>query len=215
MLYFPYLSRSGAGWIAAALLFGFPAIDLAQAQNEPPRALARPGVPQTARIVMRDTVTEQELKQQKTTAGGMDAQMADKTKPLAEVRPSIKSTLLENSIIISDGAMFTLVPVGSVLNLPPSLRNRVIQKPEGSFTLWPSFLKRNASWLSAREVPLKMAKGDTKAGEPILREVARESRLVVAVYKGGPISILEPVPEPKERAKESTASTSTSSQKPR
>jgi hypothetical protein len=81
----------------------------------------------------------------------------------------------------------------------------VISKPEGTFTFWPNFLKQNASWLSAREVPLKMAKGDPDLAQAVLRETSMDSHVVISVYKGGPITILEPTPEAKAEARAAKA----------
>ena len=58
--------------------------------------------------------------------------------------------------------------------------------------MWPDFLQRNAAWVAAKEVTLPMSRGDTKAAANVLREISNESRLVVAVYQGCPITILEP-----------------------
>jgi hypothetical protein len=170
-------------------------------QGSPPRVLKAP-----ERIPMRDPIREEEVRKIVAKTATMDAQMAAKTKPLPEVRPNVQSSLLTSSIVLSDGEAFTLVPVGSVLHLPPSYRNRVLEKPEGTFTFWPAFLAKNTSWLTAKEVPLKMAKGDAKAGEAIMRAVSMEPKVVVSVYKGGPISILEPVPGSENSNEKATGS---------
>jgi hypothetical protein len=86
------------------------------------------------------------------------------------------------------------VPPGSILHLPSALQERVVGEPAGDFVLWPTFLKRNAAWLLAQEVPLEMARGDGRAAETVLKTLKTESRLVVAVYRGGAISILEAAP---------------------
>lgn len=204
------LSQCGQCLIAGALV---------QLSAPQPSHSQTPG-PQTAgqapkRIPMRDPIREAEVRKIVANTAGMDAQMAAKTMPMPEVRPKVESSLLSSSIVLSDGQMFTLVPVGSVLHLPASYRSRVLEKPEGVFTFWPAFLKANSSWLTAREVPLKMAKGDAKAGEAIMRAVSMEPKVVVSVYKGGPISILEPVPGTegkKENASPSTEADGTAEQ---
>lgn len=110
-------------------------------------------------------------------------------------RPSGESSLLSSSIILWDGVNSTVVPVGSILHLPAGMQEHVIPSLKGNFMFWPAFLKQNQAWLTAREVPLSMAKGDAKAAEPILRAVANESHAVVSVFRGSPISILEARPE--------------------
>ncbi len=150
---------------------------------------------------MHDVVTEKELRQRVAKASKLDTALTARTSPVGEVRPSSGNSLLTSSILLFDGSNFTVVPVGSILNLPRAHRHKIIPEPKGEFTFWPLFLERNASWLTAKEVPLKMAKGDAKAGEAVLKEASSNVRVVVSVYKGGPISILEP-----EAPEEKTAS---------
>lgn len=152
--------------------------------------------------VMHDVITEQALKAQVAGASKLSTALSARTSPVGDVRPSSGSSLLTSSIVLFDGEMFTLVPVGSILNLPRAHRRKVVPEPTGVFTFWPSFLERNASWLRAKEVPLKMAKGDSKSAEAVLKETSADARVVVSVYKGGPISILEPeTPEEKDPPK--------------
>lgn len=143
---------------------------------------------------MHDAITEQALQKQVAGASKLDTALSARTSPVGEVRPTSGNSLLSSSIVLFDGEKFTLVPVGSILRLPQSHRQKVIPEPKGEFTFWPAFLEKNASWLTAKEVPLKMAKGDAKAAEAVLRETSADRHVVVSVYKGGPISILEPEP---------------------
>lgn len=148
----------------------------------------------------RDTVTEEKLEKEAAAVRPMNDQLVAMMRPMPEVRPSLESSLYRKSIILFDGEMHTVVPVGSVLHLPPALRNRVVAKPQGDFTIWPNFLKRNAAWLAGKEVPLKMAKGDAKLAAAVLRETAQSPLLLVSVYRQCPISVLEAAPEPESRA---------------
>jgi hypothetical protein len=172
-----------------------------------PAQLARATTPATTqRGPARDAVTEEELRKRVEGTPKFEKVMAQKTRPVGEVRPAPQSSLLTSSIFLSDGATFTIVPVGAVLNLPPAHRGRVIAKPQGEFILWPTFLKNNSSWLAAREVPLKLAKGDADMQKAVLRQTSMDHRVVVSVYKGGPITILEAPPEAAGSAKSSAAS---------
>ena len=78
----------------------------------------------------------------------------------------------------------------------------MIAQPKGRIAGWKSFLERNKAWLTTKEVPLAMVKGSEKAANPVLQQVANESRVVVSVYEGGPITILEPVAAAKPQAGE-------------
>jgi hypothetical protein len=139
----------------------------------------------------RDVVSETDLREQAKTAKTMQDQLASMAKPVGDVRPSSGNSLYTKSIILFDGEMHTVVPVGSVLHLPAPLRSKVISAPTGDFTFWPNFLKRNSAWLAAKEVPLEMAMGNSKLGRTVLNTVGKDARLLVSVYKSCPISILE------------------------
>lgn len=171
-------------------------------------ASAQPGggvIAPPGRGATHDAITEQELQKQAAGTAKMHVVMMQKTKPVGDLHPDPQSSFLTSSLFLSDGQMFTVIPLGAILNLPAAHRNHVIAKPEGTFTFWPNFLKQNASWLSAKEVPLKMATGDPDLAKAILRNTSKDSHVVVSVYKGGPISILEPTPEAKAEAKAAKA----------
>ncbi len=139
----------------------------------------------------RDVIREEALKQQAVAVPSLKAHLKAKAKPLTTRPPAIQSSLWARSIILSDGEKFTLVPVGSILHLPEALRSRVLVKPQGDFTFWPSFLKRNEVWLGAKEVSLSLSRGNEKEAKSLLQSLSRDPRLLVATYKGGPITILE------------------------
>jgi len=142
----------------------------------------------------RDVIREEALRQQVAAAPTLKAELKAKAVPLSSPAPAIQSSLWKSSIILSDGEKFTLVPVGSILHLPAGLRSRVLAKPQGDFTFWPSFLRRNAAWLSAREVSLPLSRGNAQESKALLKSLDRDPRLIVATFKGGPITILEPAP---------------------
>ena len=140
----------------------------------------------------RDVINEETLSALAQQANKQAATIAAKTIPVSAPPPSTQSSLLTSSILISDGEKFTIIPVGSVLHLPTNLRSRIIAQPQGDVLMWPDFLQKNSAWITAKEVTLPMSQGDSKAAAPILREIANETRLVVAVYRNCPITILEP-----------------------
>lgn len=125
--------------------------------------------------------------------------MPVKTRPVGDARPNPDVSAYSNSIVLFDGDHHTVIPYGAVLNLPEKLRERVVAAPAGSFLLWPSFLKRNEQWLASREVPLEMARGDKEENSRIMRNLTGSPKLLVSVYRGNPISILE-----EERAEQTT-----------
>ncbi len=142
----------------------------------------------------RDVIDEQTLRKQAAATPSFKTQLSKKARPLTNQAPAIQSSLWTNSIIITDGEKFTLVPVGSILHLPAKLRPRIIAKPQGDFTFWPSFLKRNQTWLGAKEVSLSLSRGNVREAGALQKSLVGDQRLLVATYKGGPITVLEPAP---------------------
>lgn len=142
----------------------------------------------------RDVVSEEALRKQVAEAPSLKSQLTAKARPLTKAAPSIQSSLWTNSIILADGEKFTLVPVGSILHLPAELRGHVAATPQGDFTFWPSFLKRNTAWLAAKEVSLSLSRGNAQEAKALLKNLSYDKHLVVGTYKGGPITILEPAP---------------------
>lgn len=187
-----------AGVLAAAFaLLGMPELPAQEKGSTGLVTTPDRGVATSNRGEARDSVTEKALRE----AAGQTTKLSALLEKLGQAklrpRPSIKSalsSLISTSIILSDGEMFTLIPAGSILHLPETHRSRVVGEPQGNFTVWPNFLKRNADWLAAKEVPLSMARGDSEVAGALLRDVAGEKRVLVAVYKGGPIMVLEPPP---------------------
>jgi hypothetical protein len=139
-----------------------------------------------------DVIDEETLRSRAKQANHEVASSAAKTMPLAAKHPSTQSSLLTSSIFISDGEKFTIVPIGSVLHLPADLRSLIIARPNGDILMWPDFLQKNGSWITVKEVPLAMSRGETKPTAAMLREILSETRILIAVYRGCPITILEP-----------------------
>lgn len=170
-----------------------------QVTAEEPRPLLKESVRETSQGAFRDAPTDVAVARK--TLSQMLA--GHEPSPIKQ-RPVAESSLASSSIFLFDGTNCTIIPVGSILHLPAELQNRVAKGIQGNFVLWPEFLKLNKAWLLAQEVPLAMARGDSKAAEPILRSLSQESHAVVSVYRGGPISILEPSSNPPQSRAQTT-----------
>lgn len=142
----------------------------------------------------RDATTESSLQREMQKSKRMaDYKSAFEAAPA--VKPDLTPSLYKKSIILFDGDNHTVVPMGAVLALPANYRSRIIDKPEGTFQFWSVFLEKNKNWLGAWEVPMAMARGDAEMSKSVMKQIANDSRVLVAVYKGGPITVLEPVPD--------------------
>jgi hypothetical protein len=142
---------------------------------------------------MTDRITAEEIAaRQKTTPLAAIPKPHATGQKTVVARPGGQS-LIEQSDVLNDGINWTLVPKGAVLHVPQPFASRVGSKPLGTLLTWPEFLKVNRSWLFTEEVVIEQAAG--KRPIPPSRNEAwnKLGKVVVAVLRGGPISVR---PEP-------------------
>jgi hypothetical protein len=108
-------------------------------------------------------------------------------KPMVEVK---RSSLYDNSHIIVHKGAHTIVPKKSILVLPPTLKGRISEKPKGKFVLWPEFKRNNQHWFWTFEVTLAQARGLKSIPEQKTKDLEKLNRIVIALYRGNPISVL-------------------------
>ena len=173
---------------SAACLLLLPMLGFSQNQ-------ANLGVPKIGgtREVITEELLQKAVRENKKLSDGIKALAL----PLTAARPSLESTLYSRSIILFDGKMHTVVPLGSILALPVEYQRCIIPQPSGDFTYWPSFLAKNTSWLGGHEVTLTMTKGAQKEALKVYKEIQDQKKVLIALYQSCPISILEPVPPAK------------------
>lgn len=121
---------------------------------------------------------------------GPDAQNQGPTlskKPLVKVS---RRSLYDNSHIIAFRGTHTIVPKNSILFLPSALKGHILDKPDGKFVLWPKFQRDNQPWIWSFEVTLDQAKGLEPLSDQKVKDLERLNRIVIAHYRGNPISVL-------------------------
>ncbi len=112
-------------------------------------------------------------------------------------RPKIaKSGPYVDSDILASSGFHTVVPRGAVLVVPERHAKRKISKPTGVFTIWPKFLRKNYGWIYKYEVTLDQASGKTPISAEKMESLKGMGKIVVAVYKNNPISVLPAKPQP-------------------
>lgn len=104
-------------------------------------------------------------------------------------------------ILVKDGN-HTVVPSGAVLNVPEKLLAMVSKKAVGALIGWPDFLKRYPRLVTTKDVSWSTVKGE----DPITKKEKKlfevGNKIVVAVFKGSPVTVLEP---PVKEEEEGTA----------
>ncbi|MEY4484647.1 MAG: hypothetical protein RL693_2099 [Verrucomicrobiota bacterium] len=149
---------------------------------------------------MVDRITPAELVQKKAAAAAAAARV--KFQPV-EDKPEYavtKPDLYRDAAILTDGESHTILPTGSVLGYTEALSNRLVDKKHGEFVFWPEFYHKNKSWIKLQEVDVAMAKGEVPLTEEMLKNLQTEEKMTIAVYKGNPVSVLEPKVEEKTEA---------------
>lgn len=107
----------------------------------------------------------------------------------ANLKSPAVASLLRDSTILHDGKNWTLVPHGSLVHLPDSLKARVNSKPVGTLLPWSEFLRKNPTWLVSHEVTFEQAAGNEALPADAAKAWKSTEKIVVAVRQTGPISV--------------------------
>lgn len=102
-------------------------------------------------------------------------------------RPAGQSILAE-SIILSDGSNWTIVPQGAVVHVPEKLKSRINATPSGGLLSWADFLTRNRGWVTTCEVSIAQASAKESLPAERIEFWAKQDKVVVTVHQRGPIS---------------------------
>lgn len=152
---------------------------------------------QAPKPVMRDAATHEQLlnrQQQVRTADPMKKlDPAEGKDPSKENQPG---DLISRSEVLCYRGLATLVPKGSILVNPPLVSDRVGMKPGAKIVTWLEFYTANRGWITTQEISLAQAEGKAPLAEAVTDQLKKSTNLVVATFKGGPISKLAPPPEP-------------------
>ena len=107
----------------------------------------------------------------------------------AKVERPLEQSIIKQSMILHDGANWTIVPKGAVIFLPEALKNRVDVKPVGTLLPWSEFLSKNFGWITTNEVTFDQAAGNIALPAARVAFWAKQDKIVVAVHQNGPISV--------------------------
>lgn len=110
-------------------------------------------------------------------------------------RPEDQS-IIKQSMILTDGKNWTLVPKGAVLFLPEAMRSRVNVKPTGTLLAWSEFLAKNYAWITTNDVSFDQAAGTKPLPAERVMFWGMQDKVVVAVHQNGPISVRVPTENP-------------------
>lgn len=185
------------GWrLAVVILLGVAKPVFSQGSPPPPFKPQKNGgismkdiIKLTQRPPAKDRITDEELQRIKDSN---PIRYTREFKKNLDNNPHPVGDLYADSKIIGIGEFHTVVPETAVLFVPEKLQGHILKSPRGKLVLWPHFLKQNLNWIQPREVSLKTAQGEVPLSESTQKSLVRSTKIVVAVYRGFPISVLSP-----------------------
>ncbi|WP_193214653.1 hypothetical protein [Luteolibacter marinus] len=121
-------------------------------------------------------------------------------KPAAGDDPSVTnvpSNLISRSDIICYRGFATIVPKRAIIHVPKVLSDRLAIQDGSRLINWTEFLNANRAWIRTVQVSRVQAEGNKALDESTLKSFEKETRLVVATFQEGPISVL-PLKVPEE-----------------
>jgi len=143
------------------------------------------------KLQIRDAATHEQL--------SISYRKAQQEDPMAKLKettgndPSIVNLpqdLMSSSDIICFGGAATLVPKRAMLNMPAKMQERMQFVPGSKLMSWADFFAVNRGWISTVEVSREQAEGNKAMDEATTERIGKSQNLVIATYKGGPISVL-------------------------
>lgn len=93
------------------------------------------------------------------------------------------------STVLHDGRNWTLVPNGSLVRVPASMKGRVNAQPVGNLLPWTEFLAKNHAWISTNEVTFDQAAGNEEVPVEHIEAGAKPDKIIVAVHRNGPAMV--------------------------
>lgn len=143
------------------------------------------------KMLVRDAATHEQL--------SLSYRKAQQENPMAKLKeatgndPSVVNlpeNLMSSSDIICFGGAATIVPKRAMLNMPAKMQERMQYVPGSKLMSWADFFAVNRGWISTVEVSREQAEGNKAMDEATTASIGKSQNLVIATYKGGPISVL-------------------------
>ncbi|MEM1085687.1 MAG: hypothetical protein AAGI48_16385 [Verrucomicrobiota bacterium] len=141
---------------------------------------------------MKDRVTGEELSARRMANASPVSTLAQPTAEEQRVNRPSQQSIINQSVILTDGNNWTLVPRGAVLHLPEAHKAKIGGRPVGNLLPWKQFIAVNRAWISAEEITLRQAEGVHKLDERRVAFWPKQDKIIVATHLGGPISVTPP-----------------------
>ena len=105
-------------------------------------------------------------------------------------------SLAELSQFLGEGESSVILPKGAVIHCPEALTAKLLTTPGGKVMPWPEFLIAHRAWVTTREVSQEQIRGEAAFTDSDRASFLSGGKLVVATFRGNPVTVLTPVPTP-------------------
>ena len=144
-------------------------------------------------VPFRDVITTEKLgeafRQVRLEDPAAKFEPATSEDPSNAARP--KDIVKESDILCFNG-QGTLLPKGSIIHVPERLKDRVGWKENAELVPWSRFHQNNHGWIATMEIDFEQAKGTAPLEEERSTLLGKSTKLVIATFKKGPITMLPP-----------------------
>jgi|GEM_PF-1162947 len=173
----------------------------ASAQEKERKARKMLRAPSMEGMEFRDAATSSQLAEKLRQSRKTNPMDMGKLKVIALKEDPSKThaskDFIQNSEVLCLNGSATFIPKRSVLNLPERFGDRLKLKKGSKIQTFQDFFIANRSWLLTYEVSIEQAFGKKPFDEKKLKWLKGSGRVVIATFKGGPITVL-PYVEDKE-----------------
>lgn len=142
--------------------------------------------------VMRDAATHDQLAKAMQQSQQEDPMKNLPTSKVPDPSVNLPKDLVAQSDFICASGTATLVPKHAILKVPAAYESRTRYVEGSRIQNWAEFFAANRNWITTVEITPDQAAGKEPLPAELSSLISKSSNLVVATFKGGPISLLPP-----------------------
>jgi hypothetical protein len=142
--------------------------------------------------VMRDVATHDQLARVMQQSQQADPMKSLPASNAPDASLNLPKDLVSQSDFISFAGVATLVPKHAILKVPTVFADRIRFQQGSRILSWTEFFAANRNWITTIEITPEQAGGKAALSKESSDVIAKSSNLIVATFRGGPISLLPP-----------------------
>lgn len=140
--------------------------------------------------VMRDAATHDQIVKAMQESQQADPMKSLPTSNIPDPAVNLPKDLVSQSDFICVSGVATLVPKHAILKVPAAYERCTTYQQGSRILSWSDFFAANRNWITTVEITPDQAAGKTPLSDELNAFISKSTNLIVATYKGGPISLL-------------------------